>query len=214
MTEGLYSLRVDDNIEIGGDLLLPEFPELHIQCTASKNNIWEDNNGISIVLRVNDKHTVVIHGSDEINQHAVVIGEYEFKGVGVTVVGHETTLNFTVRRFVENSGSASGLYGTETRTYRAGQIFILQFMESGGDGRTWRLSHKGLVLLEEDYLPHCPDTFEDDQRPSCVNSHRFIMKGMVPGQYIIDAENARFWEYDETKRKVGRKTRQYEVIIL
>lgn len=227
----LYRLGVHDK-EIGCTVVLPAFPELSIRYEANSNTICPIHYGeqesttctqqgdVSITLRVNERHIVVIHGTDERNDYALIIGEYEFIGRGVEILNEsreETFLNFTVRRYVENSGCDSGLYGTETRTYRVGEIFILQFTESGGSGHTYKVmlhNVSGVVLIQEKYIPHCEDTYEDDQRPTCANTHRYLMKGVEPGTFFIDAVYCRFWEDDEEKKRVGRKTRRFEIIIL
>lgn len=218
--------------EIGNTVVLPAFPELNIRYEANSNTICPIHYGeqqsttctrqgdVSITFRVNERHLVTMHGADERNDHALVIGEYEFIGRGVEILNEsreQTFLNFTVRRYIENSGCDSGPYGTETRTYRVGEKFILQFTETGGTGRTYKLmmhSVKGVVLLQEKYIPHCKDTYQDDQRPDCANTHQFLMKGVQHGHFFIDAVYCRFWEDDEEKRKVGQKTRRFEIIIL
>lgn len=230
-----YLLHIDDNNR-GRSITLSEFPGLKAVYVADENHICSlyygaDNvrcaakGSVNLTLTINDHPDIVIDSEDETKGHATIVGEYEFRGNGI-VIRHEsreeTYLLFTVTHFALGSGSDSGLYGTETRSYRANETFMIEFTESGGTGHTWQLdipltSCNALELVQHQYIPHCKDTYEDDQRATCVNTHRFILKTLDPllkGDYTLNAIYSRSWEEDADKRKVGRRTRQFKITLL
>lgn len=225
-----YLLHVHDN-DIGTIVSLDGFPELHIYYVANKNTVcpvYYGNSYVrcaspgnaSITLCINKYNDIVISALDEEENHATVLGEYEFVGRGIHIVNESkelTYLLFTITRYLVSSGSNSGKYGTETRSYRVGEIFMLEFTESGGNGYTWQLElpkGESIELLENVYIPHCSETDKDDQGPMCVNSHRFLFKAIKSGQHFINAAYRRWWEEDELNRKENGKTRQYKITIL
>jgi len=216
---------------VGKRVMLEDFPELDVLHVAHVNNICPvhygekegpcvDDGTASVELCVNGRHRVRLDARDSQRNHVVVIGEYEFMGDGVLTYQRSrdrTYLVFKVHHYVGNGGNHSGKWGTETRTYRAGDIFMLEVTESGGTGHTWHLTlpASGLILLQETYLPHCEESDTDDQGPHCVNTHRFVLKAEQKGHFFIDAVYSRLWEeYGTQQKDGGRKTRQYEVIVV
>jgi len=223
-----FMLRIHPD-ELGRTIMIDEFPELKLLYVAYKNRICphyfneeepcNEPGGVELELAINGTHKVMLHSSDAIRDHAVVVGEYEFRGSGVIIYHHSRMATYfilTITRYVASSANNSANFGTETRTYRQGCIFMLEFTESGGTGHTWHLKlPKGLEMLEQSYIPHCEETDEDDQRPGCVNTHRFVLKGVEKGQFFIDATYSRLWEeYGKQQSDGGRRTRQYDIIIL
>ena len=95
---------------------------------------------------------------------------------------------------------------------------MIEFTESGGTGHTWSLklaADCGVELVEHSYTPHCEATEEDDQRPGCVNTHRFVLKAVKKGRFYIDALYRRAWEdYGTQQKSRQNKSRQYEITIL
>lgn len=218
---GKYLLHACNDF-IGRRVVLAEFPELHIEfVTQSCTSTIDD---VSVTLLVNKRYSVTLNNQDVRKNHATVVGEYEFMTQGIEIKNRplkdETYIIFTVVRRALSSGSDSGVFGTETRTCRVNDIFILEFTETGGDGRTWRLKlPRGISLLDNVYIPHCIETEEDDQRPGCINTHRFVLRGTTAGQYTIRAVYNRAWlDYGTVEKNTDEekhnRSRHFEVTIL
>lgn len=198
---GEYTLAIDDECLLDRQIVLHEFPELKIHYTAYNQSM--------LIIKVNT-HTVTINKDDVLRSHVSILGEYVFQGRG----GERKAITFSVAHQV-NCCSDSGDKGTEIRSYREGNVFIIEFTESAGTGHTWNVRPtEGIVLLEHVYITHCGEIDGDYQSPGIVNTHRFMFKAIKRGEHFIDALYARFWEEDEVKRRVGSRSRQYVITVV
>jgi len=215
-----YRLHVD-NAYVSRKVRLDEFPDLSIQYVSVKNGLSLDVYGheegeLTITLRVND-HEISLNNHDERDNRVSVVGQYEFKGVGASMVGRPRTeayLIFTVRR-IEMAAAAT--VTTTKKQYRLGQPFILEFDEVAGNGYTWWLKLPVEVeQITNTYAGECHSTRGDgndeaEQDPGCSVVHSFVLKGVKRGKHTITATYNRPWQKEES---VDRRTQEYEVFII
>jgi len=197
--KNVYRLPLGGLQNIDKRVTLVEHPSLHIIYVGDKEGI--------LSLRINDRD-VTLGEHDAERDHATVLGEYEFAGKFAS-----NEFFFFTLRLLSPSGSDAGAFGTETRNYREGEAFTLDFIESGGTGETWQLKLPvEIEPLQNAYIPHCVETDEDDQGPGCVNTHRFTLRGTGKGKCSILAFYNKPW--DITRPMAYKKTREYKVMIL
>ena len=96
MTEEVQFIVRIHKDEIGCQFVLPQFPELTFLYVSHSNTICPVHYGstkakctadgdVSLTLRINDRHEATLHGSDQGKDHAVMIGEYELRGQGISI---------------------------------------------------------------------------------------------------------------------------------
>lgn len=210
-----YRLHVDEAY-VSRNVRLDEFPDLSIVYASVKNSLSLDAYGheegeLSIGLRVND-HEIILNNHDEREGRSSVVGQYEFVGVGASMVGRPRTsayFIFTVHRKATTT--------TTNKQYRLGQPFILEFDEVAGNGYTWWLKLPVEVeQIANTYAGECHTTLGDgndeaEQDPGCSVVHSFVLKGVKRGKYTITAIYNRPWQNEESR---DRQTAVYEVFII
>lgn len=212
-----YRLYADDAY-VSHRVRLDEFPGLSILFVSIKNDLFlnarDSREGeLSITLRVND-HEITLNNHDQRDGRVSIVGEYEFKGMGASIVGpthKEAYLIFTV--YHGGSTKTTTLGGQ----YRLGQPFILEFDEVAGNGYTWWLKLPAeVVQIANTYAGECHTTLGDgndeaEQDPGCSVVHSFVLKGVKRGKHTITAIYNRPWQMEES---LDKRTQEYQLLIV